>query len=182
MQGILGEIRLFAGTFSPRSWAYCHGQLLPISQFDALFSLIGTTYGGDGRTTFALPDMQGRVLTGAGHLTGGSNYTMGQKGGTEQVTLTTNQIPHHNHLFEASKSQGTTTNPTNAVYAAPHDQTSNNQEIIMYLDDTPDPDTLLPFKEDALDNTGGNLPHDNRQPYLSLNYIICMYGIYPSFS
>ncbi len=182
MEGILGEIRMFAGTFAPRSWAFCHGQLLAISQFDALFSLLGTTYGGDGRTTFALPDMQSRVLVGEGQLTGGSHYTMGQKGGVDQVTLTQQQMPSHNHLFEASKSEATSIDPTNRVYATPNDQTTHNQDVVMYLQDTPDPDTLLHFKADAMDHNGGNLAHDNHQPYLALHYIICLYGLYPSFN
>jgi microcystin-dependent protein len=165
----IGQITLFAGNFAPRGWAFCNGQLLSIQQNTALFSLLGTTYGGNGQTTFALPDLRGRAPISAGQAPGLSNYVLGQSGGTETTTLTINQIPAHVHTTVAvsSPDPGTTTNPANAVLA-------NSGEVPIYGTSNPQqlagPTTGL---------SGSNQPFSNLSPYLTLNYIIALQGIYP---
>jgi microcystin-dependent protein len=166
-QPYIGEIRIFAGNFPPSGWAFCDGTLLPISENDALFTLIGTTYGGDGQVTFALPDLRGRVPVHQGTGTGQA-YVLGEMTGVEQVTLTQNQIPAHTHPFSAAGDTGTEINPAgnlpgNSVITRP------------YLNDPP----TLSMNAAALAPAGGNQPHDNMQPYLGLNFILALYGIYP---
>lgn len=165
----IGEIRLFAGNFAPRNFAFCHGQLLPISENDALFSLLGTIYGGDGLTTFALPDLRGRVPLHMGQGPGLSNRSIGQRLGAETVTLTPSQIPLHAHAQRAS------TNAVNAGYgpmAAPGASATTS----FYGSGAPQ----VAMAATAVDNTGGNQPHSNMAPYLALNFIIALFGIYPS--
>lgn len=160
----LGEIRIFPFSFAPKGWAQCNGQLLPISQNQALFSLLGTTYGGDGRTTFALPDLQGRLAI---HM--GAGYALGESAGEEAHTLTISEIPFHDHGF-ASTNPGTLTVPGgSSVLAAP--KTLENQDIKLYA---PATDSLM------FGTTGGSQPHENMQPYLVLNYCICVSGVFPS--
>ena len=160
----LGTIVLFAGNFAPRGWAMCNGQILSISQNTALFSILGTTYGGNGVTTFALPDLRGRAPIGFNQGPGLSNHQLGEEGGTETVTLTVGEIPAHQHAQPASNAEQDTNRPGNAVpakggvYAGATDGT------------TLDPTT----------SAGGNQPHDNRPPYLAINYIIALEGIFPS--
>jgi microcystin-dependent protein len=165
----IGEIRMFAGSFPPAGWAFCNGQLVPISENDALFVLLGTTYGGDGQSTFGLPDLQGRVPIHQGTLNGGSTYVMGEKAGVESVTLTLQQIPIHNHAMIVSKDQGTQSAPAGKTSAA-------NTSVLIYRPgvgtQTFDPSTLTP--------TGGNQPHTNIQPYLVVSFIISLFGLYPS--
>ncbi len=165
MEPTLGEIRLFAGNFAPRGWALCQGQLLAISSNDELFSLLGTIYGGDGRTTFGLPDFRGRVPVHQGTGPGLSPYRIGSKGGVEQVTLNVNEIPSHNHLPQANTTVGGSPNPTNGFFGA------SNEDIFASTSDVNMGDTLP---------NGGNLPHPNHMPFLAMNYIICIAGLYPS--
>jgi microcystin-dependent protein len=165
----VGEIRIFAGNFAPNGWMLCNGQLLLISEFEVLFNLIGTTYGGDGQTTFALPDLQGRIPVHQG-ATGQGSYVMGQKAGTETVTLLANQIPIHNHVAQASVNGGSSNNPASNVWA--------NWTGSQYSDQSSDSQ----MNAGALATTGGNQPHDNRMPYLTLNFIISLFGVYPSQS
>jgi microcystin-dependent protein len=174
-EAFIGEIRMFGGNFAPRGWALCDGQLLPISQYTALFSLLGTTYGGDGRTTFALPDLRGRVPIHAGHGPGLSDYRLGQTGGQETVTLTTQQIPAHSHTASVSQaadsSVGTSDKPENmlpARNAASTPQYGTTANVNMSGASV------------SVGNTGGNLPHENMQPYVTVNYIIALEGIFPS--
>lgn len=167
MDPILGQLLMFAGNFAPRGWALCDGQLLPISSNSALFSILGTTYGGDGRTTFALPDLRGRVPIHPGSGAGLSAYRLGQKGGTETVTLTVNQIPAHHHTIAASQEEGTTDEAENAFLA-----NSSSQPYSTAADGQLNPS--------AVGNTGGNQAHSNIQPYGCVNYIICLQGVYPS--
>jgi microcystin-dependent protein len=162
----IGEIRMFAGNFAPAGWALCNGQLLPIAQYDALYALIGTTYGGDGQTTFALPDLRGRAPI---HV--GPNYVRGAQVGSETVTLTQGQMPAHTHLAAALTGVGSANNPTGHVWAG--SSTSDNK----YIDTINSPATLGPV---ALQNAGGNQPHNNMQPYLVINFIIALEGIYPT--
>ncbi len=176
-QPYVGEVRMFAGNFAPAGWMFCQGQLLPISENETLFNLIGTTYGGDGQSTFALPDLQGRVPIHQGHGGGLQNYTLAQQGGVESVTLTTQQIPIHSHPFIGDGNPGSTGAPQNAyfaktgsvtVYTVPNDP--NN----------PDPPNYRTMNAAALLPQGGSQPHSNLQPFLVLNFIISLFGIFPS--
>jgi len=166
-EGFIGEIRMFAGNFAPRGWAFCEGQLLPINQNTALYSILGTTYGGDGQTNFALPDLRGRTPIGVGHGPGLSPYSLGQKGGNETTTLSVDQIPAHNHLANASSEAGNTRSPADTVWARGKKFYS-----------TQAPNTTM--SATAISSTGGSQPHTNIQPYLAIHYIICIQGIYPS--
>jgi microcystin-dependent protein len=170
----IGEVRLFAGNFAPRSWAFCNGQLLSISQNSALFSILGTTYGGDGRTTFGLPDLRGRVPVhvggGSGSGPGLSPYTLGQKGGQENVTLNTSQIPSHNHDLMGSPNAASATSPAGNLPGT----TSRTR---LYSSSS---SANVAMDMDAISSEGGGQSHENRPPYQGLNYIICLYGIYPS--
>jgi microcystin-dependent protein len=166
----IGEIRIFAGTFAPTGWAFCQGQAMAIAENDALFALIGTTYGGDGQTTFNLPDLRSRlpVHRGSGGI---GNPALGQAGGVESVTLTTTQIPAHTHGLNGSTATATTSAPGGAVPA-----TLSGVTTFAYGADAP-PTTLAP---QSLAPSGGNQPHDNLQPYLAVNFIISLFGIFPS--
>jgi microcystin-dependent protein len=163
----VGEIRMFAGNFAPVGWFLCQGQILPISQYDVLFNLIGTTYGGDGQNTFGLPNLAGRLP-----LHQGTGFTIGQTAGVESVTLTTTQMPQHNHTMLGSNDQGASNAPGNAVLAS----TPTAAQAFPYGTDSPlgaiDPSSIQP--------QGGSQPHENMQPYLCINFIIAYEGIYPS--
>ncbi|MBV8819202.1 MAG: phage tail protein [Acidobacteriaceae bacterium] len=160
----VGEIRMFGGNFAPVGWAFCDGSLLPIDQNDVLFNLIGTTYGGDGVNTFALPDLRSRVPI---HV--GPGYALGQPGGVETVTLTTSQLPSHSHPPLAS-STGSVSSPTGATWAASLEHQFSNlpPSVAMY--------------SGALMPAGGSQPHDNMLPFLAVNFILSLFGIYPSQS
>jgi microcystin-dependent protein len=164
-QPYVGEIRMFAGNFAPAGWMFCEGQLLPISNFDTLFNLIGTTYGGDGESTFALPDLRGRVPI---HL--GNGFKLAGTGGVETVTLTTQQIPLHTHALLASGSNGTATNPQNNVLAA------SQSSVQPYIQDV----ATTNMNAGAISFVGGSQPHNNFQPYLCVNFILSLFGIFPS--
>jgi microcystin-dependent protein len=167
----LAEIRLFAGTFEPYGWMYCDGRALPIAEYDALFSLLGTTYGGDGVNTFCLPDLRGRVPVGAGAGPGLTPRLLAETGGSEQQQLTVEQIPAHAHAILASNAAGDSASPINGVYAA----SDGGTDAPVYGTAAPD-STLAP---DAFFQAGARQPHSNMQPALGVNYIICVYGIYP---
>lgn len=168
----LGEIVMFAGNFAPRGWSFCAGQLLPISQNTALFSLLGTIYGGDGRTTFALPDLRGRVAVQHGRGPGLSDYRVGQRGGLEEVTLNSLQIPPHGHSGQVitSDSVGSENAPA-GNYIAPHTGAFSE-----------DATSGAKLEGVVSDNSGGNQAHNNMQPYLAVNYIIALQGTFPSRS
>ncbi len=165
----IGEIRMFAGNFAPRGWAFCDGQLLPIAQNTALFSLLGTTYGGDGRTTFALPDLRGRFPLHAGSGPGLTNRRLGEKAGAESHTLTTNQIPSHTHRAWADSTVGVAGGPGDSLPA-------RNAAGIPHYGKNPNT-TLAP---DFIESAGGNQPHSIMPPYTVVNFIIALQGIYPS--
>lgn len=166
---LLAEIRLFAGNFAPRGWAFCNGQILSISQNTALFSLLGTTYGGNGQTTFALPDLRGRVPISQGQGPGLPLYSLGEMGGEPNHTLIQTEMPAHNHTVQSNKAtnaDATSSRPNGRVPAAGG----------AYAD-TSDGSALQP---DVIGAAGGSQPHNNMQPYLGLNYIIALEGIFPS--
>lgn len=181
MEPYLGEIRIFAGNFAPVGWANCDGSLQSIAQNSALFALLGTTYGGDGVTTFALPDLRGRVILNQGRGLSGTTYVMGMSGGVESVTLLNPNLPSHQHTLSVSSQSGTTTSAANNFLAAPADPTTNNHTVLFYAPPATGlvPQPLLP---NSLTPTGGSQSHENRMPYLSISYIIAMEGIFPSFS
>lgn len=179
MQPYVGEIRPFAGSFAPVGWMTCNGQVLSISQYEVLFTLLGTTYGGDGVQTFALPNLAGRAVLGQGTGSSGTSYQMGQQGGAETITVVATQLPAHNHTFIVSAEAGTSNNPSNNYLAESMDTASPARTILSYMPDTEN-EVIQPFMPDALTNTGGSQPHENMQPYLAVSYIIAMEGIYPS--
>ena len=171
----IGEIRIFAGNFAPNGWALCEGQLLPIAQYTAVFSLLGTMYGGDGRTNFALPDLRGRVVIGVGQGNGLSPYVQGQVGGAESVTLTTQQMPSHSHAVAATEAQSTT-DPKGAVPANTQGSTPGAAPKVYGAA----PDGKTAMNSAMIGATGGNQPFNIQQPYLVINYIIALQGIFPS--
>ena len=164
-QPYVGEIRMFAGNFAPAGWMFCEGQLLPISENETLFQLIGTTYGGDGQSTFALPDLRGRIP-----LHQGNGFILAETGGAEEITLTVNQIPAHSHPFLASTNNGGTANAQNNVLARAVGGT------FFYIADVPN-NNMSPSSVSAV---GGSQPHTNFQPYLCVDFIISLFGIFPS--
>lgn len=166
----IGEIRMFAGNFAPAGWMLCQGQTLPISENDALFTLIGTTYGGDGQETFQLPDLQSRVPIHMGTSKSGITYQLGEKAGTEQETLTVQQIPIHNHALVCSTAAGAVNSPANQVIAA-------SPSIKLFLEDTPDSTLNV---ANSVTPQGGSQPHENCQPFLVINFIISLFGVFPS--
>jgi microcystin-dependent protein len=168
----VGEIRIFAGNFAPRGWALCNGQLLPISQNTALFSLLGTYYGGDGKTTFALPDLQGRAPLQQGQGPGLSLYDLGQMGGEPAVTLINSELPSHSHSVSATTTPGSLPDPAGNVWAVAGVARGTN----MYSA-TPGSSPLM--SPQALSIAGGSQPHNNMPPYLTLTFIIALQGVFP---
>ncbi len=163
-QPYVGEIRQFAGNFAPAGWMFCEGQLLPISEYETLFNLIGTTYGGDGQSTFALPDLRGRIP-----LHFGNGFTLAETGGVEEVTLTVSQIPAHSHPYLGTSSAANDANAQNNVVAQP---TSG----FPYLNAA----APIAMGPTSISSTGGSQPHNNFQPYLCVDFIISLFGIFPS--
>jgi microcystin-dependent protein len=163
-QPYVGEIRMFAGNFAPAGWMFCEGQLLPISENETLFQLIGTTYGGDGQSTFGLADLRGRIP-----IHNGNGFNLADNGGAESITLSTQQMAIHNHAFFGAAVQG---NQTSAQGALP----ANSVTITPYLNNPPD----TAFNGGAIGPAGGNQPHENFQPYLCIDFIISLFGIFPS--
>ena len=165
-QPYVGEIRMFAGNFAPAGWMFCEGQLLPISEYETLFNLIGTTYGGDGQSTFALPDLRGRLP-----LHFGNGFTLAETGGAEQITLTTSQIPAHTHPLLCAVSGGIpNSNPKGGFWAASDVNQYSNQAPTVSMGNPPI----------NSDSVGGSQPHNNFQPYLCIDFIISLFGIFPT--
>lgn len=162
----IGEIRMFAGNFAPVGWMFCEGQLLRVSDYDALFSLIDTNYGGDGRTTFALPDLRGRLP-----IHQGNGVVLAETGGSEEITLTVNQIPSHSHPALASSAVASSTDPAGNI-------TARVTAAAVFPYGTDNPAQMLSPK--AMTPVGGSQPHTNFQPYLCVNFIISLYGVYPT--
>lgn len=164
-QPYVGEIRMFAGNFAPAGWMFCEGQLIPISENETLFNLIGTTYGGDGQETFALPDLRGRIP-----IHNGNGYILAETGGVESVTLTTQQIPAHSHPLLATSDLANSASPANAYLST----TATGNKI--YSTAVPN----IALNPGEISSTGGSQPHDNFQPYLCVDFIISLFGIFPS--
>ena len=174
MDPFVAEIRIFPFNFAPKGWAFCDGQLLPISQNTALFSLLGTVYGGDGKSTFALPDLQGSVPVHPGQGQGLSDYFLGQLGGVESVTLLQSEMPLHAHAVgRALADAGNSITPVNSVWAQ---AAAGRGAAALYKDGSP---TGKVNALQSLNVTGGDLPHNNMQPYLTLNYCIALQGVFP---
>jgi microcystin-dependent protein len=164
----IGEIRLFAGNFAPTGWAFCNGSLMAISENEALFNLIGTIYGGDGESTFALPDLRSRLPMHMGTGAGLSPYSIGETGGVESVTLTTNQIPAHSHDPQAVSGGGNQSTPQNGTWAG--------VTTSIYTSNSPN----LPMNAALGGSAGGSQPHNNLMPYLAISFIISLFGIFPT--
>ncbi|HTI72647.1 MAG TPA: tail fiber protein [Candidatus Limnocylindria bacterium] len=165
----VAEIRILPYTFAPTGWAYCEGQLLPISQNTALFSLLGTNYGGDGKSTFALPDIRGRAPMHPGQGPGLTSRSLAEKGGSDSVTLTTDQMPQHAHVVNVLTTPAAKTAPEGAELAATRDNVYG----------TPGLKRLVALDSRSVGTTGGDQPHNNMQPYLSLHFAIALFGIFP---
>ena len=172
----VAEIRIFPFNFPPKGWAFCNGQLLPLSQNTALFSLLGTTYGGDGKSTFALPNLQGTAPMHAGQGNGLSQRFLGETGGSESITLLTSEIPLHTHSLAATTINGTTDQPAAANLARGNFSFQGTSGAVPMYSDSP-PDTQM--NPQALSLNGGSLPHNNMQPYLTLNFCIALQGVFP---
>ncbi|HSY51568.1 MAG TPA: tail fiber protein [Thermoanaerobaculia bacterium] len=171
MDPFVAEIRIFPFNFAPKGWAFCDGQILPLSQNTALFSLLGTTYGGDGKSNFALPDMQGNVPMHPGQGPGLSLHDLGETGGSETVTLLESEIPSHNHNIMGVNSNGNRTNPVGNSISRAVNSTP-------YFPSSPTP-PFVNFNDNAITPAGGDQPHNNMQPYLTLNFCIALQGVYP---
>ena len=165
-QPYVGEIRMFAGNFAPAGWMFCDGALLPISENETLFQLIGTTYGGDGQSTFALPDLRSRVP-----IHQGNGFILAETGGAETITLTVNQLPAHSHPLLGSIHVASDVNPGGRVVAQ-----AGTAGAMNFVDDVPS-QNMSPL---AISSVGGSQPHENRQPYLCIHFIISLFGIFPS--
>lgn len=165
-QPYVGEVRMFAGNFAPAGWMFCEGQLLPISEYETLFNLIGTTYGGDGQSTFALPDLRGRLPNHQGN-----GFVLAETGGAEEIALTANQIPAHSHPMLATSALGTLASPAGSVLAQ-----TRTAGLDMYLEDVPS----VNMAATSIASVGGSQAHTNMQPYLCVNFIISLFGIFPS--
>jgi len=162
-QPYVGEIRMFAGNFAPAGWMFCEGQLLPISENDTLFTLIGTTYGGDGQSTFALPDLRGRIP-----IHQGNGFSLAETGGAEEITLTVNQIPAHSHALLGSADIANTPNPATNVVA-------RSGQVNAFINSDP----TIAMSPQFLGSDGGSQPHTNFQPYLCVDFIISLFGLFP---
>lgn len=171
-QPFIGEIRMFAGNFPPVGWMFCDGQSIPISENDTLFVVIGTTYGGDGQETFNLPNLQSRIPLHQGtNAATGTTYQIGEAAGVESVTLSIQQIPQHTHPLLATNDSGSQANASNQVLAA-------QSPVSIYRPNATPPN--VPMNASSVSPTGGSQPHDNMQPFLCVNYIISLFGLFPS--
>ncbi len=174
-EGFIGMIVLYGCNFAPRGWSLCAGQLIPIAQNTALFSLLGTTYGGNGTTTFALPDLRGRVPVGMGQGPGLSNYVIGEQAGSENVTLLQTEMPQHNHGFKVANTSSSLAVPAAGASIANYTDI-NGDGGQLYKSLSPN----IALHPASVGNAGGNIPHNNMQPYLTMNFCIAMQGVFPA--
>ena len=185
MEPLIGQVMLFAGNFAPRGWAFCEGQLLAISANTTLFSILGTTYGGDGRTTFALPDLRGRVPIGPGTGPGLTTRKLGQRGGVEDVTLNVLNMPSHSHLAQTTAHLNGQSAPGDDDVLGPNVVLASGSGTSSEIYSSSPANTTLGNSISAtttMTNTGGSQSHENMQPFLAVNYIIALIGVYPSRS
>ncbi len=178
MEGMIGEVRIFAGNFAPRTWAFCDGSLLAISSNDALFSILGTIYGGDGRTTFALPDLRGRAAIGPGTGAGLPTVRLGEHSGRESSTLITQNLPAHTHALNSNNAAGTSSTPQNNFPAVSQVQVERggvNIPVNSYGSST-----TAAMNPGVIGNSGASTPIQIRNPFTVCHYIICLFGVYPS--
>lgn len=178
-QPYVGEIRMFGGNYAPNGWAFCDGQELSISENDVLFQIIGTTYGGDGQNTFKLPDFRGRTPIHYGTMPGGSTYVLGQMAGSEAVTLTTQQLPSHNHTLYASTDKTNTNGPSIGAVSLVNADGSVTKSGFTKMVDAVNPATTN-LHPSSVEPAGGNQPVSVRSPYVGINYIISLFGVFPS--
>lgn len=179
-QPFLGEITMFAGNFAPRGWAFCNGQLLAIAENDALFALLGTTYGGDGANTFGLPNLAGRVPIHTG-TANGTTFVLGQSGGLEEVTLLTQQLPIHSHAITTNEISFKTRGDSSGNSASPHNNFIAQAPLKKFFGRETRIDKMAPLESTVtLGPAGSSLAHENMQPYCAINFIIALYGIFPS--
>jgi len=180
MNPYVGEIRMFGGNFAPVGWAFCNGQLLPISENETLFNLIGTTYGGDGQETFGLPNLNGRVPVHMGTATTGTTYVIGQMAGVESVTLTVNQMPAHQHNINGELTL-TTRGDSSGNFSSPDNHAIGIAPLKKFFSKTSSGLKMAPLASTtSIGSAGGSQPHENMQPYLAINFIISLFGIFPS--
>lgn len=179
-QPFVGQVIMFGGNFAPAGWMMCSGQIIPISENDVLFQLIGTTYGGDGQSTFALPDLRGRVPVHQGQGAGLSNYVIGQASGAESVTLNTNQIPQHNHMMLTTAQTATAATPSTGTIMANENVSNGSNNPYTYAPYNAGTPAQQPLSGASIAQTGGNQPHNNIQPVLTVTYCISLFGIFPS--
>lgn len=182
MEAYTGEIRLFAGNYATNNWLICDGTLLNINEYQVLYTLIGTTYGGDGVNTFALPNLNGRVAVNQGQAPNMSNYVMGSVGGTEVVQLGTANLPAHNHAVNVSTANANVDSPSGNFLAAPIDSKNANNQFVSYLPQTAAGLIKAPLDINSITPTTGGQVHNNLMPYLTMTYMICTIGIYPQFN
>lgn len=186
MEPFIGQIMLFAGNFAPRNWAFCDGRLLPIAQYSALYSLLGTTYGGDGRTSFGLPDLRGRIPIGTGNGPGLIPRELGAKGGFERVPLTSSQMPSHSHGASLTASGCMMCDTGSGSEKSPKGNSLANSQLDFYSEEAPTSEmnesSVKVTGSVEIGQTGQNEPHENMQPYQAINYCIALEGIYPSRS
>lgn len=188
MDAFVGEIRPYAFGFAPRGWLQCNGQILPIAQYSSLFSILGTQYGGNGSTTFALPNIQSSVLNGSGALTGGSTYTVGEMAGTSNVSLLITEMPRHTHTVDGGTATSTlsaVTVPTNTSYVSNSFSKANSGVTTglsgkSYIPATPPPTALTNLNPTTIGINGGSTPHNNMAPYVAISYCICLSGTFPA--
>ncbi|MEO8885533.1 MAG: tail fiber protein [Mucilaginibacter sp.] len=174
MDYFLGQIKIFGGNYAPQDWHVCDGSTVSVQTYQELFALIGTTYGGDGVNTFGLPDLRGRIVVGM--QASQADYALGKKGGLESVTLTEANLPQHTHTLSANTNNATASALTGNILAAPVDPKGSGREVLTYIPKSAPGFKLKPLNRETISNTGGSQAHENRMPYLTLNYIICLTG------
>jgi microcystin-dependent protein len=180
METYIGQVRMFAGNYAPSNWLICDGSILQISQYDVLFSLLGTTYGGDGSTTFGIPDLRGRMVVGQGTGPSRTPRVLGQMAGSESVSLTAANIPVHSHPVSVSTSPSNTASATNNYLGAPIDTSTPSTKVLNYLPNTFATKTIVPLDSATIGIAGGSTSHENRMPFVCISYIIATNGLYPS--
>lgn len=177
MEEYLAEIRFFAGTYAPKNWMFCEGQIISINEYQELYSLIGTAYGGDGRTSFALPDFRSRVCVGPDY----QQMNIGMRGGQETVVLQTENLPAHNHLIHVTEEPGDIASPENTVLTIPTGSFPDGRNVIPVTSSSFSDkyQGLVTLQDNSISVTGSNVPHNNIQPYIGTHFIICINGLYP---